>query len=263
LTDTQKEQIAKLQKEFQVKLEAAKKKLDEAIEQAKQNQDRRQAEEAQAAFRKAVVPLHEAFHQQLAQVLTEEQRRRLEEIARRERGGPPFDLPRILGQLDLTSEQREKVAKFMMEFGEKHDAAKKKVSEAVEQAKQNQDREKIRDLLQAHEKEMAKLHEELLRNVQGVLTDEQRRRFAEVQQQRRPEGVPIGVGHILPPPLQERLGLTPEQRAKIDQLQKEAEEKLRGILTEEQNRKFEEFKKGSAPERRRPHRKNKPPDDEP
>lgn len=252
LTAEQKEKIAKLEKESQEKLEAAKKKLDEAIEQAKQNQDRRKVQEAQEAFRKEVAPIHEAFHQKFVQVLTEEQRRRLDEITRRDRGGPPFDLPRILGQIDLNAEQKEKIEKLMKEFGEKQEAAKKKLAEAIEQAKQNQDRQKIRELLQAHEKDLATQHEELLKSVHGILTDEQKRRFAEVLQRRRPDGGQFGVGHILPPPLQERLGLSAEQREKLDRLQKEAEAKLREILNEEQNRKLDELKKGGTPERRRP-----------
>src|SRR5262249_55543177 len=153
----------------------------------------------QEAFRKEIAPIHEAFHQKFAQVLTEEQRQRLAELTRRERAGAPFDLPRILGQLDLNAEQKEKIEKLTKGAGEKHEAAKKKLDEAIEQAKQNQDRQKIRELFQAHEKEMAAQHEELLKSVQGILSEEQKRRFAEAVQRRRGEGIPPGVGIILPP----------------------------------------------------------------
>lgn len=249
LNAEQKEKIAKLHKELQEKVESAKKKLDEAIEQAKQNKDRQKAQEAQEAFRKEVGPLQRAFGERLAQVLTEEQRRRLGELTSREWGGPPFDLPRILGQLNLTADQKEKVEKFMKELGEKHEGAKRKLAEAIEQAKQNQDREKVRELFEVHGKKIAKLHEELLGKVRDVLTEEQKRRFAEVQQ-RRPGSFP-GFGQILPPPLQERLGLTPEQRERVGKLQKETETKLREILNDEQNKKLDELRKGGAPERRK------------
>jgi hypothetical protein len=136
----------------------------------------------------------------------------------------------------------------MKDFGEKHEAGHKKLQEAIEQARQNQDREKIRELVQAHEKEAAKSHEELLSKVQALLTDEQKKKFAEVQR-RRPEGGPLGIGQILPPPFQERLGLTPEQREKIARLQKETEAKLKEILNDEQNKKLDDLKKGT-PERR-------------
>jgi len=249
LTSDQKEKIAKLEKEFQEKIAPAKKKFDDAIEQARQNQDRQKAQEAQEAFRKEVTPIHAAFGKKVGQLLTEDQRRRVDELSRRQRGGPPFDLARLLGQLDLTAEQKEKVEKWMKEVGEKHEAAKKKLDEAVEQAKQNQDREKVRELIQAHEKEMAKLHEELLGKVEGLLSEEQKRKFAEVQR-RRPEGGPQGVGHILPPPLQDRLGLTPEQKEKVAKLQKDTEAKLKEILNDEQNKKLEELKKGVVPPER-------------
>jgi len=250
LTAEQKEKIAKLEKEFQEKIGSARKKFEEAIEQAKQNQDRQKAQEAQEAFRKEVGPIHEAFGEKVGQLLTEEQRRRVEELSQRQRGAPPSDLPRILGQLGLTAEQKEKAEKWMKEVGEKHDAAKQKLDEAVEQAKQNQDRQKVRELFQGHEQAMAKLQEELLRQVEGVLTDEQKRKFAEVQQRRRPEGGLQGLGQILPSPLQERFGLTSEQKEKVAKLQKETEAKLREILNDEQNKRLDELKRGTVPPER-------------
>jgi hypothetical protein len=253
LSGEQREKVAKLEKEFQGKLETAKKKLDEALEQARQNQDRAKAQEAQEAFRKEVTQLQEAAQSQLGQVLNEEQKRRLAELQRAQPGRPGFDLPRILGQLDLAAEQRDKIEKLMREFGEKREAAEKKLKEALEQARQNQDREKFRELTQAHEKETAKAHEELQGKVQEVLNEEQKRRFAELQRQ-RPAFPPFpGIGQLVPAPFQDRLGLTPEQKEKLAKLQKESEEKLRGILNEEQNQRFEELKKGGGlPERPRP-----------
>ena len=248
LSAEQKEKIAKLQTEFKEKLASAKNKLDDAIEQAKQNQDRQKAQEAQDAFRKEIAPIQQRFGEKLAQVLTEDQRKRIGELSRRELGGPPFDLPRILGQLDLNADQKEKVEKFMKELGEKHGLARKNLDDAIEQAKQNQDAQKVRALLQAHEKEMGKLHEDLLGKVQSVLTEVQKNRFAELQR-RRPDGFPPGFGQVLPPPLQERLRLTPEQREKVGKLQQDTEAKLREILNDDQNREWDDLKKGGAPER--------------
>jgi hypothetical protein len=37
----------------------------------------------------------------------------VEELSRQQRGGPPFDITRMLGQLNLTAEQKEKVEKWM------------------------------------------------------------------------------------------------------------------------------------------------------
>jgi hypothetical protein len=155
-----------------------------------------------------------------------------------------------LGQLDLTADQKEKVEKLMKEFSEKREAAEKKFREATEQARQNQDREKFRELAQAHEKETAKAQEELQGKVQVLLTDDQKRKFAEIQQRRRPEGMAPGVGHILPPPLQDRLGLTPEQKEKVAKLQRDSEAKLKEILNDEQNKRLDELKKGATPPER-------------
>ena len=160
-------------------------------------------------------------------------------------------LPRVLEQLDLTEEQKEKFGKIMEEYQAKQEAAQQKVREAVEQGKQNL-QEKVHELTQAHQQEMAKLLEGLQGQVQQLLTEEQKQRFAELQRRLevRPSGP--GIGQLLPPPIQERLGLTPEQREKVAKLQQEMEAKLRNILTEEQNHKFEELKKGGQqPERRK------------
>jgi hypothetical protein len=183
-------------------------------------------------------------------LLTDEQRQRVEQLSRQQRGGPPFDLARILGQLNLTAEQKEKVEKWMKEVSDKNEAAKKKLDEAVEQANQNQDRAKVRELFQSHEQEMAKLREELLRQVQGVLSDEQKRKFADVTQGRRAEANPPGVGQLLAGPLQERLGLTQEQKEKVAKLQKDTESKLKEILNDEQNKRLDELNKGVVPPER-------------
>ncbi len=50
-----------------------------------------------------------------------------------------------------------------------------------------------------------------------------------------PGGPPGFMGQVLPPPIQERLGLSSEQRAKIAELQKEVDAKLEKILTKDQS----------------------------
>jgi len=251
LNTEQKEKIAKLQKDTEDKITAARQKLEEAIKDARQNQDREKAEQANQTFRKTVAELQEQLQGQLGQVLNDEQKKRLGELQRAQSGRPGVDLPRILGQLDLKAEQREKIEKLMKEFGEKRETAEKKLREGIEQARQNQDREKFRELTQAHEKEMAKANEELQGKVKEVLNDEQKQRFAELQRQRGGAPVAAGIGQLVPSPVQERLGLTPEQKERLEKLQKESEAKVRDILNEEQNKRFEELKKGVAPPRPR------------
>jgi RNA polymerase sigma factor (sigma-70 family) len=249
LSDEQKKEVAKLMKEFQERREAAEQKFNEALEQAKQNQDRDKAKEAGGTFRMEIGKLHEDFNTELQQLLTDEQKRRLGELQRQRppEGRAILDgLLRVLAQLDLSEEQKEKVGKLIKDFEEKRESAEKKTREAVEQAKQNQDGEKVRELIQTHGKEMAKLLEGVHNQVVQLLTDEQKKKLADVEK-RRSEGMILGLGQLIPPPIKDGLGLTPEQREKVANLQREMEEKLRGILTDEQNKKFEELKKGSVP----------------
>ena len=51
-------------------------------------------------------------------------------------------------------------------------------------------------------------------------------------------------GEVLPPPLQEMLQLTDEQRKKLADLQKEVDEKLNRLMSEEQRKQFKEMKEG-------------------
>jgi len=156
-----------------------------------------------------------------------------------------FDLVKLVEQLELDGEQQEKFDKLMKSTREKEQQLQEKLGAEGEQAKLNEDREKIQRLVKAHEQEMAKLYEDLYKSIAALLTDEQKKKFTELLSGRRPKGLSgPGVGQLVPPRLQEQLGLTPEQREKVAQLQKEAEAKLRGIFNEEQNRKLDEHKTG-------------------
>jgi hypothetical protein len=50
-------------------------------------------------------------------------------------------------------------------------------------------------------------------------------------------------GQVIPPAAQQKLQLTDEQKKKIDELQKEAEAKITGVLTDEQKKQYEAMKK--------------------
>jgi spore coat protein CotH len=58
-------------------------------------------------------------------------------------------------------------------------------------------------------------------------------------------GPPPGV--LLPPPAQDTLQLTAEQKKQLDAIQKELDEKLDKLLTEDQRKQFKEMKDRSAP----------------
>jgi hypothetical protein len=57
---------------------------------------------------------------------------------------------------------------------------------------------------------------------------------------------PPRVGDVMPGPVQDRLKLTPEQRRRMAQLQKEVEAKMREILTEEQFAQWKKIREGGA-----------------
>ena len=65
-------------------------------------------------------------------------------------------------------------------------------------------------------------------------------------------GGPPRPGEILPGPLQERLGLTAEQRNQLRTLQQDVDSKLGKILTDEQKRQLREMREGFGPGGRGP-----------
>ena len=106
--------------------------------------------------------------------------------------------------------------------------------------------------------------DELQKDVDGKLaklfTDEQRSQLKEMPQGGRGGGGPGGrgpggggpgafgrpaqPGQILPPPLQDSLKLTSEQKKELDQLQKEVDSRLAKLLTDEQNKQLKEMRDG-------------------
>ena len=116
---------------------------------------------------------------------------------------------------------------------------------------------------------MQKLRGEFEGQFAGVLNDDQKTQFEEFKRQGpRPGGPGDRPGFrpppgpmVLPPEIQQRLKLSEEQRDKLAKLQKELEEKINGILTEEQKKQYEEMKKN--PPGFRPLERPKPPERNP
>jgi len=156
-------------------------------------------------------------------------------------------------KLKLSSDQKGKVEKIVADFDEKAKAVAEKVREAMQKARENMDRDafaQIREITQ----EAQKAREDATGKITALLTDEQKKTFEELQQQRRrrgpgggPGGQPFGrfggtPGQILPPALQQRLELTNDQKEQVEKLQKEVTEKLNKILNEEQRKRLEEMR---------------------
>jgi len=167
------------------------------------------------------------------------------------RGGGALLSETAVEKLKLTAEQKERFGRFDEEFKEKQKANGAKLREAFE----SKDREKMKAAFESMRADSEKLRGEYLTKVEGFLTDDQKKTFAEVKNDRggRPgfagPGGP-GSAQVLPPFLQERLKLTDEQKQKIEALQKEVESKVSSILTDEQRKQLEELRKQGPPQRR-------------
>lgn len=171
-----------------------------------------------------------------------------------------------LDRLNLNDEQKEKVAKVRKEFEDKNKDSLEKVKEtmskakeAMEKARQDKDRDaarKVGEQLREANESMQKLRKDLQGQLSGVLNDEQKKKLEEsfgdaggakrglAKPGERPgRGADAGAGFI-PPALQEKLNLTAEQKDKLKQLQKEFEEKAKGVLTDEQKKQLEEARGG-------------------
>lgn len=159
-----------------------------------------------------------------------------DERPRRERTRPTRDRMRVrqprldaarfrqlVGQLDLTAEQKEKIGKLNKAF-EKKAAEQRKKLEALRtkqrEARQAEDREKLTALrqearpLQTAQGEMTK---EYVESVKKVLTDEQKKKLEELQ--KPVPGIPLLLQAIKDK--DEELKLTEEQQKKIKALGEE------------------------------------------
>lgn len=170
----------------------------------------------------------------------------------------------VLEKLDLSAEQKEKVAKLRKDFEDKNkdslDKVKEsmsKIKETMDKARQDKDKEAFR---QAGEKmretmdTVHKLRKDFAGQLSGVLTDEQKNKVEEVHKEGAGRPNPAKPGErpgtrknpgnsLLPPGAEEKLQLSGEQKDKLKQLQKEFEDKAAGVLTDEQKKQLEEFKK--------------------
>src|SRR5262249_4229282 len=155
-----------------------------------------------------------------------------------------------LDKLKLSADQKEKYEKIAAEFADKAKANGEKMREAF----QSQDKDKIREALQGLRTDGEKLRTDALAKVESLLTADQKKIFDDVKNQRGGFGGPGGAfggrggapGQVLSPGLQERLGLSAGQKKKIEDLQKEIDNKVNSILTDDQRKQLEELKKGGG-----------------
>jgi Spy/CpxP family protein refolding chaperone len=168
-----------------------------------------------------------------------------------------------LEKLKLTDEQRKKYDKIESEYKDKQKEASDKLRDMI----QSGNAQGIIEAVQNMRDDQQKLRNDYLAKVEGILTDEQKKTFAEVKKEQPARGIrgagglqlpnlpnvpgrtppaPPPVGDVLSKPAQDKLKLTDEQKKKLDEIQKETESKLNGILTDEQKKQLEELKKDTS-----------------
>jgi len=158
-----------------------------------------------------------------------------------------------LEKLKLSAEQKEKYTKFDEEYKDKAKANGEKIREAF----QSKDKDKIAEAMQSLRTEGQKLREDYLAKVEGFLNSDQKKTFDEVKAQRPGGFGGFGgrggaPGQVLSPGLQDRLKLSDEQKKKVEDLQKDLDNKINGILNDEQRKQLDEIKKGGGQPPRRP-----------
>jgi hypothetical protein len=176
------------------------------------------------------------------------------EAQRLQRRGAAGELvsAKALEKLNLTKEQKEKFDKINQEFQEKQKELQARMQEAIK----NRDHNKLVEAAQAKQK----LRPDYLTPLEGVLNDAQKKDLEEISREGSHGRLNIGggpfrpggtvPGQLLPPQLQERLKLTDEQKKKLVDLQKDAENKVQDLLTEEQRKLLKDMKQPAR--RKRP-----------
>jgi len=156
-------------------------------------------------------------------------------------------------KLKLTAEQKEKLTKLIKEYTDKS----KPISDKLREARGKDGFQGAREQLD----ELRKIRTDYTDKVKAMLTDAQKKTFAEASQNRqgpggnnpRPGGPggPGGFGGFGRPAdtslfsrdVQEKLDLTAEQKEKLEKIKKALDEISQGVLSAEQKKKFEDLKK--------------------
>jgi Spy/CpxP family protein refolding chaperone len=158
--------------------------------------------------------------------------------------------PAIVDKLELTAEQKEKLAKLEKEFAEKQQKVQNDLRDLITKARQNgttPDQKTLRGLSQ----KISKLRQDYQKKADGLLTKEQQKKVQEARKQPlvRPalaRGIFNRPGALFTPYAQRQLNLTDAQKKKLAALQAEMDKKAQEILTKEQQKKFEQLKKQPA-----------------
>ncbi len=154
----------------------------------------------------------------------------------------------LADKLNLSTEQKTKVDKLNTEFTEKTKDTFAKLKELREKGKDG-GKEVFKEIREQTDV-VRKARTDLEGKVKDLLKDDQKKTFEDAIAQRRqggfggfPGGGRGGQGTLLSRDVQEKLGLSAEQKEKLDKLKKDFDTKTEDVLTAEQKKKFEELKK--------------------
>ncbi len=169
-------------------------------------------------------------------------------------GQQPLLTKDAIDKLKFTDDQQKQFDKIDTEYKDKQ----KEVTDKFREAIQSGDAEKIREATQTRTTDSQKLRTDYLVKVEGLLTDDQKKTFAEVKNEQPGRGnfQPGGgrgtigrgantqpTGDVLTKSAQDKLKLSDEQKKKIEELQKNVNDQLNSILTDEQKKQLEDLKK--------------------
>ncbi len=263
LTSEQKQAVEKLEKECADKQKEAMTRVRKASEMMRNAMQDIQKEQAEA-------------RDKFKELLTEEQKKKYAELTHAQpAAGPPLAYyhpfgvghrplmpPPMQERLDLSAEQKKSIDKIRKELEDAQREEAAKVHAAMDKARQARDHEAVgkigeqfRDLWRNTEKQQAEAESK----VEGLLTPEQKKKYEEMKKSfpgMTPPPAPPPLpqagfrpfpGEIVPRPLQDMLGLTPEQKEEMAKLQKDAEAKVKDILTDAQKKRLDELKKRFQP----------------
>jgi Spy/CpxP family protein refolding chaperone len=182
----------------------------------------------------------------------------------------PLLTPKMMENLKLSDEQKEKIETLLKEFHEKQKEAMTKFRDTLEKVQKEKNPSnppKIGQLYQEFIASARKHHAAEEGKLKDLLTEEQKKKYEELKKELHPppstfppfagtqppfpgpgQGPMMMMmrpfpGHIVPPFIEVSLKLTKEQKEKIAKIQKEAEEKVMEVFNDDQKKQAETMKK--------------------
>lgn len=184
LDTDQSERIDRFVQEFEDKRTAAKTRLVEATRSTKKVENQQNADAAERSFREEVAALQEDLQDRILAILTPEQQRNLPNRhpmpKKPQRLG--FEaLQKILAQLRLEGEQRDRIEQLLKEASEQRGSMRTRMEAALAAAAGKHEQEQVREALRTFRRESERQDDGLQQQVLQVLNEAQRKSFDDLQ----------------------------------------------------------------------------------